>query len=410
MKKTQPTISTFASTKSTLITAIKAGIDHIILEDSKLSQRSFSNDFENSNFNKVAQLAKLAKAQKHDIKLSFNLDIIPLKKHYPLIKMALKTLKKANINTIRIQNPGLALFIKTYYPAATLTLATETGNLNSSSVNFYKDIFEVQSLSNELCYEEIKKISQTTSAKLEIQVHGPILIAQSPRHFISEHKNKNSKRHNTTPQPPLKRRIIDNDHPNKTLTFHENPHGNFILNFFDRSLIEHLPKLIDLNLKSWLIDARGETDQYLETAITAYKEELKNHQESPKEWQPNTQNLNSLKTIAKRQLKPGFFLKNKTDQILKPIVKHTQELTNHTQIGTVIDAIKNYCLTFELLKPIAINEELLLVTPEGKKVNFYPKQIYDLKRNKLTNSKDLKLVQVKWLKGIVPQTRVYLNT
>jgi U32 family peptidase len=409
MTKT-PRITTFAATKSQLLAAIKSGADHIILEDSKLSTRSFSDDFSTPNFNKISQLSKLARGSKKSIELSFNLNLLPKNQDYPKIKQLLKTLKESDIKTIRIQDPGLAILIKKEYPEATLYLAAETTNLNPKSTSYYATAFPGQTLGNELTHQQIKKISQTTKSELEIQAHGPMLIQQSLRRFISGQSANNTKTYNPDNHPPLKRTVIDQDHPKKKFTFYENPHGNFILNYFDRCLIKHIPKLVRLNLTSWLIDARGESDQYLATAITIYQENLARYLNNPNQWKPNQDDLASLKKVATRPLKPGFFLKNKTDQILRKIDTLIPPEDQTTFVGIVIDSIRNHKITIELHRPISLTDTLLLVTPEGKQVYHQPKKITDLLENNLKNSNSQTLIQIKWLKGIVPKTRVYISS
>ncbi len=405
MKKTSQ-ITTFASTKSQLLAAIKAGADHIILEDAKLSTRSFSDDFSTPNFNKLSQLSKLAKAAKKNIELSFNLNLLAQNHHYPIIKKLIQALKKTNINIIRIQDLGLAILIKKEYPQSILHLATETNNLNSKSVNYYGNIFTSQTLPNELTHQEIKKIRQNTNSKLEIQIHGPILIQQSLRRFISNQLANNSQPKNNL-NSPLKKIVIDQDHCQKNFTFYENCHGNFIFNYFDRCLIRHISKLIKLNLNSWLIDARGESDQYLATAITIYKKNLVSYLNNPGNWKPRKEDLATLSKVSNRPLKPGFFLTNKTDQILRKIDTLIPQKDQTTFSGIVIDSIRNHKITIELHRQISITNTLFFITPEGKQINHHPKTMTDLQGNSLPASNNKNLIQIKWFKGIVPKTKVF---
>ncbi|MFT5171114.1 MAG: hypothetical protein ACI9BD_000886, partial [Candidatus Marinamargulisbacteria bacterium] len=71
-----PEISTFVQNQDQAIRLIQAGATHLIIEDSKLSVRSFSNDFDSENFSKVEQIASAVRTFSPDTKLSFNCDLM----------------------------------------------------------------------------------------------------------------------------------------------------------------------------------------------------------------------------------------------------------------------------------------------------------------------------------------------
>ena len=163
---------TYASDSETIRAIIDANIDAIILEDSKLSSRSFYNDFNTDNFDKIKDLSVLARKLNPLIKLSFNLDLLIHDNHFPIIDKLIQTLKIANINTVRIQDTGLIDYFTCKYPEFKIQLAFETGVSNLESIKFLtvnscaRNIDQIL-LSNELSIKNIIDIiNYSTSRKI----------------------------------------------------------------------------------------------------------------------------------------------------------------------------------------------------------------------------------------------------
>ena len=91
--KRMPEIVTYAGTEQTIEIAIEAGADHLVLEDPKLSIRSYLENYLTKDFERVISLAKFARSKNKNIDLSFNLDILPKEKDFPVIELLLKDRK-----------------------------------------------------------------------------------------------------------------------------------------------------------------------------------------------------------------------------------------------------------------------------------------------------------------------------
>lgn len=396
----QPIITTFASNKNTLTAAIKAGADHIILEDSKLALRSFQNDIDTPHFNKIAQLAKLARALNPNIQLSVNIDILFQAHHIPLLNKLIPLLKQAQITHIRIQDIGLIAYIQSRYPQAHFHYAQEPGITNHLAAKQLHAITDQLLLSHELSFKDLQNITSNTPAHYEILVEGRIPLHISYRQYLSalkKNKNKNQEKIAL---------ITDHDHPKRPFTCYETPHGTVILSDFNRSLLGQLEKLISLNLTSWLIDGRGQNDAYLITAIQSYKKALQ--KPTQKKITRSDIVIKKLKKSAALPLKTGFFVKNHTDQTFKKQTKITQNLKNHTLAGIVSDVIKNKQIIVSTKAPIKKNDTLLGITPEGKHIPLPPPlQIRTLDNTSISHAETNQLIILNWIKFITPQTKLY---
>ena len=94
-------------------------------------------------------------------------------------------------------------------------------------------------------------------------VQGPILIQYSRRRFLSD-------LYESDPTTPIRLDAEDADLPQRQFTFLNTPFGHFMFAQFHRSLAVYNDKLTSLINTSWLIDARGESTNYFQTALDVY--------------------------------------------------------------------------------------------------------------------------------------------
>ncbi len=400
----KPELVTFASSEEEVLRSIDAGSDHLVLEDSKLSLRSFSDDFKMAGFDKIKQLALAAKEKKPDIVLSFNCDILAHEHHFPLIKQALETLRTLPLSSIRVQDMGLLPYLKVHYPQFRRHFAAEIGNHNRESVSFFNTLAERQILSNELPYVELSDIIQNTRSEYEIQVHGPILIQYSYRRFLAGLEAP-AQGVPSESYAPIIRIAQDQEYPGRHFQFYDNPHGHLMYLYFDRCLISYLPQLFSLNLHAWLIDSRGESEAYRDTAIRCYKQERDAYLENPSRWALSPKTMDMLTSVSRRPLKGGFFRANQTDQTWR--VPLPSELQNLQKVGTVVDSIKGRLLTLECEETIQREDVLTFWTPDHRQIHFPVHTMWDLRHQLLASSEGHLLIQLPWIKGVIPKSQVF---
>ncbi|MFC1770702.1 peptidase U32 family protein [Candidatus Margulisiibacteriota bacterium] len=400
-RKYLPEIVIFVKNPVQVEEAIKSGADHLVLEDPKVSARSFQEDQSSKDFTQLKRLANLAGSLKKDIMLSFNLDILAKEKDFPIIKRLLKNLKKIGICFIRIQDPGLSLLIREVYPEAKLYLATETGNTNTESIKYFSSIFQRQIFSNEIPYPDLLDITRKIESEFEIQVQGPVLMQQSSRKYLTICQKVNSNK------VPLISKIRDLDHPQRELSLYENMHGSFCYLDYDCCLFHFLDQLAKLKLTGWLIDPRGESNDYFKASIKLYKKarDLMYNKKIKADLYKKDSEIKSLflalQKSAQRPFSEGFFQANNTDQNRKA------KLTCQEPLGIVLDVIKNEIVTLQLYKPIKSNDLLLAINPEGKKFGFKAQNMTDMENNQLTISGKREFIKIKWYKGFQPRTLIY---
>ncbi len=347
-----PKFTTFVSTKEQVLAAIENGATHLIIEDPEIAIRSLCNE---RIKNPIKELSDLAREKDPKINLSVNCDILVHHTHIERIKTKINVMQDNNITILRIQDPGLITLVKEIAPQLQIHYVQETGNNNTKSLEFYSKICEQQTFSNDCPIGTIKETLQICDGKFECQIQGPLLIQYSRRQFMKGHKDLKS----TTIDAQ------DEQLPGLNFRFHDNEHGHFMYLYIDRCLMTQIEKVKELGLNSWLIDARGESIEYMKTALQAYRNVFKNT-ESKESY------LKEIKKVAQRPQKTGLFMANKTDQeISNPHLNEEKE----NQLGTIIDTVKGVNITIETIIPLQLGDQLLITTPEGTKIKYDIKAI-----------------------------------
>ncbi|RAP33632.1 hypothetical protein DID75_01735 [Candidatus Marinamargulisbacteria bacterium SCGC AG-410-N11] len=394
-------ITTYVSSKEQVQVALKSGADHLILEHSLISIRSFSNNWSDTKFKSLVLLIKESRKINPNIELSVNCDLILQNKDIPLIQQLLDILKQNNLNQIIIQDPGLIELINEYQPLINIIFAQETGNLNLLSLNHYNKQCTTQFLSNEITISSIKNAKKKLSGKLGIHVQGPIMIQYSYRRFLKHSPNETISQEET-----IFRLAQDQQYPNRFYRFYDNPHGHFMYLYFDRCLHHYCDTLFKLNLDYWICDARGDSISQLEAIIKHYKKQQNDYNNNPSQYKPSDSDFDRLSTIIKRPLRPGFFRVNKTDKIIDNKTKKT--LPNFQYIGTVIDVIKEKWMTIEINTNLNKKTTLLIINPEGYQIELNNISFRSL-TGTISNECSEGLCQIKWQKKIYPKSSIFLK-
>ena len=394
---TGPKLKTFCHSEETVIAAIESGFEALVLDDSKVSIRSYSLDYTVSNYDKYSVLAKLARELNPNIELSVCCDLLIHHRHFDRVDAVLEAMTQANISTIRVQDTGLLLYIKEKAPHLSVDLHWETGNHNLLSMQAYEPHVQTQHLSNEIPVDILKEARTGLSNALEIQIQGPILIQYSNRRYMAGLMYSSEKNLSQDEIPPLYRLAEDADYPNRKFPFCDTEHGHFMYAYFDRCLLRYIPDLMSCNLEYWVIDGRGESVAYLKEAGRVYTAERDRFLAAPDTYALDKANFESLKSVATRPQKVGFFRANKTDQVREK--HHTNQPENSVYLGTIIDSIKGRQVTVEFEHPPTLGESpILCLTPDGRTIEVVPR---------ILQTHSPTLLTMHWQKGLSVKTRLY---
>ncbi|MBT5855015.1 hypothetical protein HOH87_00075 [bacterium] len=383
------TLSTFVTSLDEAKRAVDSGATALILDHPCLSLRHTANDdLTLETF--INNICPAIQSQYPTIPLSWNADILFHDADLEILKTVLTHINTLKIPSIRIQDAGVIPLIQTISPDLSIHFASEMGNNNWVSIQAFEALgVRQQTLTNEVPISDIKVMQTKTNAALEIQVQGPILIQYSRRHLL---KGAFPKLKTT----PTRVESEDTDLPNRRFMFQETAHGHLMYGHFHRCLIPAIAQLKDLNLASWLVDCRGESDTYTRTALQTYSDALL---DKPA---PSDPPIDILKKESRRSQKLGFFLANMTDKDWRD--QSPVRNIDAPVLAMIIDTIKGKCIIGECMEPIDQNTKATLTTPENKVHHLELDDIRDLNNQAITRAEIGDLIRLPWQKGCTPKS------
>jgi hypothetical protein len=268
-----------------------------------------------------------------------------------------------HITGFRIHDIGLATWLHHQFPNHRIHLTPETSMHHYAAIEaaFRAGIHGI-TLSPDISYSAIRDMCQRApkSWSLELFVQGPILIQYAHRRFL----------HNLLPQSPdtiIKTSVTDAELPGRLFTCLDTPFGHMMFAHFHRCLAMHADKLQAVSHMNWLIDARGEPEPYLDTALTLYT------QLDSLSVDDCIAHVNRLAAIANRPQKPGFFLSNNTDMDWR-----NDRIQAGEPIGHIIATEKTGYTLFELHEPLPFPCDLVCLNTDKTQKPFAPTSVWTL--------------------------------
>ena len=276
-----------------------------------------------------------------------------------MIQKGISAAVEAGFNAIRLLDAGIGPLVRTISAEITLELATEMGNCSIPSVECYLDEgFEHQVCSNDWPAEDLAALrQQQPSMGMEILVHGPVLLQYSDRRQLSAQSHPDADPDQLT-GTNLQTVVIDG----RPYPFADHQHGNIMYNTFDRSLYPYGQKLWDLGLDGWLIDGRGQGDDYTLSALRAFAD-LRQRCAAGQAEVGDPGLLEAMQAVGDRRFKPGFFLANNTDYCFDDVVAEQQVVDI---VAETIDVIREDAITLLVRMDFGQqDEDLVIATPRA---------------------------------------------
>ena len=298
------------------------------------------------------------------------------------------------IDGFRIQDVGLIQWLRRHFPHKRIHLNPEIGIQNSIAIGELSKVkIDGFTFNHETEVAVMKPIvNELPQIEFEIFAQGPILIQYSRRRFLSNLYNNNTSK-------PLQFDSEDPELEGRFFTFLDTQFGHFMFAHFHRSIAEYHHKLDDFPTVGLLIDARGQTNDYLITSIDTYSSIKTLSQEQIEA------SISTLQTLSKKPQKPSFFLSNNTDYDWRD-----EQRSNLPAIGRILNAKKNESILLEFFENIPLSSSITCINPDQTVSPIDISELLDLDQTKVTSVKPFKIYQLKqWQKGIQIKGALYLK-
>ena len=336
--------------------AVQAGANCIYFGGSMFNARSSAGNFDDEELKKAIEYAKL-----RNVKTNLALNILIKNDEFD---DALELAKKAyeyGIDAIIVQDLGLAKKLIESFPdlpihaSTQMTIHNLEGVLEAEKLGFKRVV-----LSRELSLNEIKYICENSKIEVEIFVHGALCICYSGQCLLSSLIGARSGNRGKCAQPcrlPYtfeKSDVYD-------CTYNEIEKG-YLISPKDLCSLEYIPELVKLGIKSFKIEGRLKTPEYVATVTKIYRKYIDLAQSN----NPYIIDENDKQELLQVFNRGGFstgYLDNKPNQNL---IYKNKSNNMGIQIGTVhnYNSSKGY-ITLKLENSLSIGDTVSLEKEKG---------------------------------------------
>lgn len=354
--------------------AVMYGADAVYAGGEEYGLRAYA-----GNFNLEEMKEAVDFVHSHGKKIYLTMNIIPHNEDLKGIPDYIRQVSGIGIDAAILSDPGVYSMVKEAVPEMEIHLSTQANNTNWKSAEFwYRHGVKRVILARELSFDEIKEIRSKVPEDLELEIfiHGSMCISYSGRCLLSNYMAGRDSNRGLCAHPcRWKYYLVEEKRPGEYMPVYENERGTFIYNSKDLCLIEYMPELLELGVKSFKIEGRMKSSYYVATVVKAYREAIDAYYENPQGYRFNKEWLEDISKASHREYTTGFYLNKPTgnDQIY-----HTSSyIREYDFIGMVMAYDKGTGIaTVEQRNRMFVGDEIEVVRPKGQ---FYRQKIKSMK-------------------------------
>ena len=274
----------------------------------------------------------------------------------------IKQVVDAGIDAFIISDPYIISYIKENYKDVEVHLSTQNSTTNYESVLFFKEQgVDRVVLARELNKHKIKEIIDKTGIDIEVFIHGAMCTCMSGRCALSNYiTNRDANRGGCAQVCRFSFKTDDSD--------------EFTMATKDLNMAEHIPEMIDMNVKSLKIEGRMRSIYYLATVVGTYRKIINAYYD--KELTPEFLEKQKaiLARVANRETSTQYF--NKEADYNDQYYTGRSEVSNQDYLGQVIEYKNNLIKIYER-NYFEVGDIVELFTPNKGNVIFKVDKLYN---------------------------------
>lgn len=242
--------------------AVQNGADCVYFGASSFSARASAKNFDLAELKNAIQYAKL-----RNVKTNLTLNILIKNDEFEDAVYLASKAYEYGIDALIVQDLGLARFLIKNFPNLPIHASTQMTIHNLEGVKAAEKLgFSRAVLARELSLNEIREICSNSNIEIEAFVHGALCMSYSGRCLFSSMIGGRSGNRGKCAQPcRLPYELICE---NKTLD------KGYLLSPRDLCSLEYLPELVKAGVKSFKIEGRMKTPEYVATVTRIYRKYL----------------------------------------------------------------------------------------------------------------------------------------
>ncbi len=370
-----------------LVSAVQNGANAVYFGLDKFNARVNGRNFEDEELVKAIKYAKL-----RNVKTHLTLNILIKNKEFEEALKLVEFAYNSGIDAVIVQDLGLAKKIMELFPKLEVHSSTQMTIYNLDGVKEIEKLgYSRCVLARELSIEEIKNICKNTNIEIEVFIHGALCICYSGQCLMSSligGRSGNRGRCAGTCRLPY-----------SLLKDGQEQEKGYLLSSKDVCTLDILPELIEAGVKSFKIEGRMKSKEYVGIVTSIYRKYI-DLAESNQEYVVDKKDREMLMQIFNRGGFSTGYLKGK-------LGKNMMYTKRPNHIGTLLGEVISYNPNKEHVK-IKLCKELDL--GDSIAIGDSSCKISELmqKNNNIKMAKANDIVTIGRIKGkIKPKDKVY---
>ncbi len=246
--------------------AVAAGADAIYFGLSKFNARLRADNFTEEDLPEL-----MAFLHKHGVKGFVAMNTLVFTGELEAAEQQLRRIAAAGVDALIIQDLGLAKMAREIAPEVELHASTQMTITSPEGLSFIESLFPMERavLARELSVKEITRFGASPSTPLEVFVHGALCVAYSGQCLTSESLGQRSANRGECAQAcrmPYEL-VVDG----RTRELGE---VRYLLSPQDLAAVDMIPELVKAGVKSFKIEGRLKTPEYVAAVTRVYRKAL----------------------------------------------------------------------------------------------------------------------------------------
>jgi putative protease len=344
--------------------AVANGADAVFFGVEKFNARARADNFKMDELPQI-----MAYLHKYGVKGYLTFNILVFEDEMKDARELIDACIHAGVDAVLVQDMGLVKLIREISPDFPIHGSTQMTITSPEAVEFMKEYgLEVVVLGRENNLKHIKTIAGKTDTPLEVFVHGALCVSYSGQCLTSEMWGGRSANRGECAQACRLPYDLIVDGIQKEM-------GNiaYLLSPKDLAAIDLIPELIEAGVKSFKIEGRLKSPEYVANVVSKYRKAIDEYFEG-KQYEPSIEEMRELQQSFSRGFTHGF-LKGTNN---KQLVDGTFPKSRGVYLGTVKKVLKDAVLC-ELQAPLKRGDGIVFDAgnPQEKEEGG---RVYDLRR------------------------------
>ncbi|MDD8048781.1 MAG: U32 family peptidase [Thomasclavelia sp.] len=330
-----------AGSYEAMVAAIENGCNAVYLSGQMYGARAFATNFSLQELKEAVKFAHL-----RNVKIYVTVNTLYDNKQIQGLLSYLDYLNSINVDGLLIQDMGIVNIVKSRYPNIELHLSTQCSIHNLEGIKYFeKQGVKRIVLARENNISEIRNICKNTDIDIEVFVHGALCISCSGQCLMSSEVTARSGNKGECAQ--LCRLPYNLMKDNKIISYND-----YLLSPKDLCSIDNIGQLIDAGVKSFKIEGRMKSPQYVAATTKAYRRAIDNYLSKLKA--NYDKEILVMKQMFNRDYTSGLLMNN-----YKDFITHTYSGNTGIQIGMITNYDnRNHQISIKLTNTLHQNDRI----------------------------------------------------